>query len=56
MNQEFASKAGPILITCLAVTTVIGQTESAASKLQPSEKVYKNIQILKGIPTDEMII
>ena len=55
MNQEFASKAGPILITCLAVTTVIGQTESAASKLQPSE-VYKNIQILKGIPTDEMII
>jgi hypothetical protein len=55
MNQKFASKAGPILITCLAFTTVIGQTESAASKLQPSEKVYKNIQILKGIPGDEVI-
>jgi hypothetical protein len=55
MNQKFVSKAGLIVITCLAVTTVSAQTESAASKLKPSEKVYKNIQILKDIPADEVI-
>ena len=55
MNYKFASKAGLALIACSLAGIAVGQTESAASKLQLSENVYKNIQILKGIPADEVI-
>jgi len=55
MNHNFASKVGLALIACSLAGIVVGQTQPAAFKPQLSENVYKNIQILKGIPGDQVI-
>jgi photosynthetic reaction center cytochrome c subunit len=56
MNHKFACRVaiGLSLIARSLVGIVVGQTEAAA-KPKLSENVYKNIQMLKGIPADELI-
>jgi len=57
MNQKFVCKVamGLILTAWWQAGIVVGQTESAASKPRLTEDVYKNIEILKGVPADELI-
>jgi photosynthetic reaction center cytochrome c subunit len=57
MNRKLVCELGVglSLITCTLGGIFVGQTESTPSKPPLSEEVYKNIQILKGIPADEVI-
>src|SRR5207237_5171493 len=55
MNHNFASKVGLALIACSLAGIVVGQTQPAAFQPQLSENVYKNIQILKGLPGDQLM-
>src|SRR5262245_13590740 len=53
-SQTFAAVAAAIILTLVSVATLRGQAP-AAPRPQMAEDVFKNIQVLKGIPVDEFM-
>ena len=50
----FEAAAGAITLCLICVPTVGGQTPSAP-RVPMAEEVFKNIQVLKGIPVDQFM-
>ena len=50
----FEAAAGAITLCLICVATVGGQTPSAP-RVPMAEEVFKNIQVLKGIPIDQFM-
>ena len=46
---------GTLIVCVLASASAVGQTAQQQPKPQMAEEVFKNVQILKGIPVDEFM-
>src|ERR1700730_10543830 len=60
MNERYRDWLSAGLLVVLSMTGVParGQTDPAkpaASKIKMAEEVYKNVQVLKGVPADQLI-
>jgi hypothetical protein len=54
-NKHHSWLCAALGVFSLAGTVVSGQTTPAATKVKMTEDAYKNIEILKGIPADQLI-
>ena len=52
MTAEKILRSGRRLFVCAALVALIGATSAAA---QTAEQVFKNVQVLKGIPVDDFM-